>query len=279
MSYATERLRAALRARFGASGAVIMEEVSNGTGAHASRYADMVVMETWPSRGLEIHGIEIKVSRHDWMRERANPAKAEEIHRHCDFWWLAVERGVLAEGPNEVPSRWGILELTEDTTGNPRLVVVRGATREERPKEVSRLFVAAMLRAMVRKDADETERRIQDEVRKRVDAHREADRRARLDGADLAGKLLEKMRAEMGEDAVRWALTDDVLRAFSVVYKARLADGWDGICGLLSTVTDTEAKARDLRERMAKALEESGVSVPEHLASKLNMKRRRRRAA
>lgn len=46
----------------------IMWEVGEGTGAASGRYADAVMMSLWPSRGLELHGVEIKVSKSDWKR-------------------------------------------------------------------------------------------------------------------------------------------------------------------------------------------------------------------
>jgi hypothetical protein len=47
-------------------------------------------MSLWPSRGIELHGIEIKVSRNDWLKELGDPAKADEIARFCDRWWVAA---------------------------------------------------------------------------------------------------------------------------------------------------------------------------------------------
>ena len=46
----------------------------------------------WPSRGLYLHGFEIKVHRNDWLRELKNPAKAEEIAGYCHFWWVVATR-------------------------------------------------------------------------------------------------------------------------------------------------------------------------------------------
>ena len=131
-----------LRARFGAEGAICMEEVGSGTGAQAGRYADMVAMETWPSRGLVIHGIEVKVWKYDWLRERATPEKAEAVHRYCDFWWLAVTPGVV-EDVSEVPAGWGVLEAQQDPAGKRTLKVLRQAERQERANDVPRIFVAA----------------------------------------------------------------------------------------------------------------------------------------
>lgn len=44
----------------------ILFDVGNATGGRATRRADAVAMSLWPSRGLELYGFEIKVSRADW---------------------------------------------------------------------------------------------------------------------------------------------------------------------------------------------------------------------
>lgn len=61
----TAEIKAALRAKFCAPEWAIMFEVGDGTGASQSRWADAVAMNLWPSRGLQIHGFEIKAHRSD----------------------------------------------------------------------------------------------------------------------------------------------------------------------------------------------------------------------
>lgn len=77
-----------------------------GTGGN--RYADALAFNLFPSRGLEIHGLEIKVSRGDWLREKRDPAKADVLARFCDRWW------VVAGAPDivmldELPPTWGLI--------------------------------------------------------------------------------------------------------------------------------------------------------------------------
>jgi hypothetical protein len=94
-----------------------LPQVRNGTGftRKTARTADAVAMGTWPSRGLHLHGIEIKVSLQDFKREIENPAKAEDIARFCHYWWLAVSHEKVA--PLEmIPANWGLLVVTEDGT-------------------------------------------------------------------------------------------------------------------------------------------------------------------
>ncbi len=116
--------------------------VRDATGFGGSRTADAIAMSLWPSRGLELHGFEVKVSRSDWMREKKNPEKAEEVAQYCDRWWLVVgDATIVSEG--ELPDGWGLL------VPGPGGLVVRqaaGALREKAPA-IPRHFVASLLRA------------------------------------------------------------------------------------------------------------------------------------
>src|SRR4051812_18306594 len=72
-------LVAALERRVPRPEYVLLEQVRGATGITegADRSADAIAMSVWPSRGLELHGFEVKVSRGDWLRELREPAKAE----------------------------------------------------------------------------------------------------------------------------------------------------------------------------------------------------------
>lgn len=83
-------------------------EVRNATGFAQKRrdgYCDALVMGLWPSRGLELWGIEIKVSRADWLRELKRPEKAEEFLPYCHRWYIVAPADVIRQG--ELPSTWG----------------------------------------------------------------------------------------------------------------------------------------------------------------------------
>lgn len=73
-----------LRRRYPAPAWAFLEEVRNQTGyARTIRTADALAMSLYPSRGLHLHGFEVKVSRADWFRELNDPKKAEEIAAYC----------------------------------------------------------------------------------------------------------------------------------------------------------------------------------------------------
>lgn len=138
------QLMAALLKRYPTSEYAFLQQVRNSTGfaRKVTRTADALAFSLWPSRGLVLHGFEIKSYRGDWVRELRQPAKAEEIARFCDFWWLVVaHHGIVEHG--ELPPTWGL--LSPDAKGE-RLVVEVPAPRNEKPEPWSRGFMAAVLR-------------------------------------------------------------------------------------------------------------------------------------
>lgn len=71
---------------------------------------DAVAVNCWPSKRLEVHGIEIKVTRSDWLRELRKPHKSKWGRSISDFWFLAAPSGVL-DGLDELPDGWGYVEI------------------------------------------------------------------------------------------------------------------------------------------------------------------------
>jgi len=116
-----------------------LEEVGNSTGSNCRRHADAVAMNLWPSRGMEIHGIEIKVSRSDWLRELSNPKKADDVACYCDRWWLAVSDEKIVQ-TGELPATWGLYVFT----AGKLVCKVEAALLQAEP--LNRGFVGAMLR-------------------------------------------------------------------------------------------------------------------------------------
>jgi hypothetical protein len=135
-----ERIGVMVRDCYPAEQYAMFYEVRDGTGFHASRSCDALVISLWPSRGLEISGFEFKVSRQDWVKELANPAKAEAIAAYCDRWWLCVSNTGIVQ-PGELPPTWGLMDASGDS-----LKVVKEAEKLK-PIELDRLFVAAIARS------------------------------------------------------------------------------------------------------------------------------------
>jgi len=205
---------------------VIFFEVAAGTGARGRRrIADAVTMGCWPSRGMQITGIEIKVSRSDWLREKNTPAKAEEIAAYCDRWALVSTKGVAA--PKEVPHAWDWYEVSE--TGQMKL---RQQGFETEAKPLDRSFVASMLRSAGKVDqaaaeaiAEQRTAYLRDEFDSRVSA--EAARRQKLSTA--SNELTEKLCATLGTDATLLLHDDNFLAAVKAVHELGVKATWKGL--------------------------------------------------
>lgn len=116
-----------------------IEQVAQGTGYSANRHLDAIAMSLYPSRGLEIHGIEVKVSKHDWIRELREPDKAEEVASRCDRFFVAAPLNVV--DLFTMPPAWGLLVI--DDKG--KVSVAKKADKTP-AKALDRGFVAAILR-------------------------------------------------------------------------------------------------------------------------------------
>lgn len=164
-------VRVALRRRFCAPEWALLFEVGDATGARHTRFADAVAMSLWPSRGLELHGMEIKVSRYDWRNERKRPEKAETIAAYCDRWLLVTGPNVV-DSVDEIPPAWGWIELDGE-----RLVTRKEAERTE-AKVCDRRFLAALLRRASKKDEAAAEAEVVRRMREKEEAFDERVRRA-----------------------------------------------------------------------------------------------------
>ncbi|MDR3389883.1 MAG: hypothetical protein P4L92_22835 [Rudaea sp.] len=143
-------------------------EVSNGTGGNVLRYADAVAMNMFPSRGLAVHGFEIKVSRSDWLHELKQPLKSEPVQKYCDFWWVVTCKDVVK--PGELPVTWGHIEYR-----GSKLFTVDKAPKLE-AQAMNRGFAAALIRRAGELDAGQRRAlvaretsRLEAEYRERID--------------------------------------------------------------------------------------------------------------
>jgi hypothetical protein len=130
-----------LRKRYAPPAWVLLPGVRDSTGGAASRTADGIAMGTWPSRGLELLGFEIKSYRSDWLRELKAPGKAEPIARFCDRWYIVAASDETVK-LDEVPAGWGLL-----VANGKRGLVQRKEAPTLTATPVNRRFLAAILRA------------------------------------------------------------------------------------------------------------------------------------
>lgn len=172
-----------LRTTFPSPQYAFVEQVGNGVGWANRRWADAVALGLWPSRGLLLHGFEIKVDRADWKRELNDPRKAEEIQAYCDRWWIVVPAGLI--DPAELPPTWGLYEISAGRKGK-----IAVPAPELTPKPLTKTFFAALLRRHV-ESFDEVLARARIESREAgaIDGH---------------GELAHRLKtAEEGEAALR----------------------------------------------------------------------------
>jgi len=135
----SEAICAALRDRYPAPEWILAFEVANGTGSTARRSADAVAMNCYPSKGCELLGFEIKISRGDWLRELKASTKAVPVGKFCDRWYVVAPDGVVKR--EELPRGWGLITAMEKA-----LRVVVQPPANEQVQDVNRSFMAAMLR-------------------------------------------------------------------------------------------------------------------------------------
>lgn len=128
-----------LRKRYPAGEYALLSEVSNGAGFSRTGSCDYVSIGLWPSRGLEITGIELKSSRGDWLRELKKPEKAEAFFKYCDRWYLLIEDESIAT-LEELPPTWGLL-----CAKGKRIITLKEAPKLS-PIAVDRSFMAALFK-------------------------------------------------------------------------------------------------------------------------------------
>lgn len=142
-----------LKQRFGGTAWAFLEQVAPGTGARNYRWADAIAMSVWPSRGFDIHGIEVKISRYDFLKELAQPQKSEAVQKYCNRWWIATSDDSIVQ-PGELPPTWGWMVV------NGKGMKVLTEAPPLTPQPISIEFLAAVMRNKATTDESEVARRI-----------------------------------------------------------------------------------------------------------------------
>lgn len=185
----------------------LLTHVRNGTGyaRRTTRTADALAMSLWPSRGLELNGFEVKVSRSDWKRELDDPEKSAEIQGYCDRWWVVVGDAEIVK-PGELPPTWGLLVPTR----RGLTATVEAPKLEAKP--LDRLLLAAILRRVAETRAASASAK---EIAAAVEAERERlreiherdrngiEQRARDELANLKADV-ERFEADAGIAIAQW---------------------------------------------------------------------------
>lgn len=166
-------------------------QVANSTGFGAYRFIDGVALSLWPSRGIHLHTVEIKVDRRDWLKEKATPEKAEVLAKWAHFMWLAVDgtaRLPVLDDHEQVPTNWGILEVVEQK-GKPVVKTRRKATLLQ-PADPTWGFVATVMRNADRADETRIDALVEAQINKRVNKNVQSCRETR----DHLSKELDEFR-------------------------------------------------------------------------------------
>lgn len=233
-----------LRARYPAPEWAIFFEVANGLGLANRRYADAVAMSLFPSRGLDVHGFEVKTARGDWLRELKDPTKADVIASYCDFWWLVAGDEKVAS-KDEVPRAWGLL-VSKDGE-------LRQVKKPERlkPKAIDRAFMGAMFRradewatAQLKNDARVVAAR--EEGYKQGEEARDWRNSQAVDELKGLKERLEEFEKASGIRIDKWNSGNigEAVKKFMYSQKADVVEDIERVAGWI------EGTAKDLRERV-----------------------------
>jgi hypothetical protein len=232
-------VRAALKRYYGQPNYGIVFEVAQATGFNARRHLDAMAMGLWPSRGLTLYGIEVKASRYDWRKELEQPQKAEELARFCDYFYVAAPKDVVPL--NEVPDKWGLLELRGET-----IVEAKAASKHE-AEPTGRPFLAAIFRAASREVDPETldallrkrEREFEEKFDQRVKERAEQITRNRHDGNEKWAALIAALNVEES-----YSLHHDLIPAIRAIHRAGIVKSYAGLRSIEKTLSDALDKIR-----------------------------------
>lgn len=236
-------IRTALRRRYPASSWALLFEVGDGTGAGKRRAADAIAMSLWPSRGLFIEGVEIKISRSDWLRELKKPEKADSIANHCNAWWIATTPGVIRQ---DLPAGWGHLEL--DDAGTLQVKVEAAASTDQ--GAIDRGFVAAILRGAGKSanlDLEAELKPLRDRLESEFDTRLHAAIADKLSGRTKAEDILATLLTQIDAKELARLSEEDVARAIAAVLKTGVASTWFGLDSIRQTLGTMADKIAELQ--------------------------------
>lgn len=251
-----EDVAQALRRTYDTQSSAIVFEVTDSLGKarKTGREADAIAVNFWESRGLEVFGFEIKVSRSDWQRELQMPAKADAHFVRCDRWYLVTPKRAGHETPiarpSEIPGPWGWVEVTdagkiEERKKAPKLVP---------SVQFDKRFAFALIRAASKMDRAEITR----QVERRVKAS-EQDFTARVNTAaarllkpevEVDAELMTALREAFGP-SLGWLAKPSIVSAIKLL--RAVID--NGKYQSFNDVASELRKAADQVERAGLALE------------------------
>lgn len=252
----TQDLLMRLSRRYGGRGStVLLQEVGDGAGFGNRGWSDALAMETWPSRGLEVTGFEVKASRQDWLRELDKPDKNRGWQDCCHFWYIVAPKDVVKA--EELPASWGLMI----PKGSDQLRISSRAQLVAQPTPVSYELLAAVFRA-ARNAGDQYRQRIVEEVSQdiaaqfqlRIDRAEESAEKAEVRERE-SSSLYHQLRSEL---IGRWGSHEEALIVARAV--AQLDSDKDQLKLELAQKKDRLGAARDKVIRAIQILEGEDAS-------------------
>lgn len=213
-----------------------------------NRRADVIAINLYRSRAWAIHGFEVKASRGDWIRELANPDKAEELHRFVDVWWVVAPKGLVESG--ELPAGWGLLE----PSGRGLRAKTQPIIPKKYPNMKRELFARFLLKML---DAEQAARNdaasaLADERRESI--REEAKRFARQENEDLEYEL-ESIRTKVSEFEEASGVSLDRWRSRRIGEAVKVVLAMTRRDDIAGTINDLSDNAAELASGFSKLLE------------------------
>lgn len=232
---------ALVRKHFAEPEFLVIPQVRSKTGFGSARTADALAMGMWPSRGVYLHGIEIKVSRSDWLAELKSPAKAERIAQYCDFWWVVAGIADIVRS-EELPDNWGLL-VPSSRNG---LRVVKEAIRLT-PEPIPRGFLAALLRSTVEwsRSSEEVQAAKQEASARLEESHKRAVEFYK-NNLTKEQKNSRELHAQLSLFVGGMYMAPETLKKKADEFRVFLAASPSAIQRAATIVTDAAARLRDL---------------------------------
>ena len=126
---------------------------------------DALAFNAWPSKGNALYGLEIKLSRADWLRELRDPVKSEVMRKQVDKMFVIAPPGVVCQKKDKgvLGDQWGHYEIRE---AQPSGMLAPGYRLRFRKKndckklpgsvgaDLPRAFVTAILRADLKQQGE-----------------------------------------------------------------------------------------------------------------------------
>jgi hypothetical protein len=146
---------------------ITLREARSGAGLQGNnRQCDFLAINTWHSKGLQVIGHEIKVSRADWRKELEQPEKAESFARYCRRWFVVAPYKLASQIQHEVPPAWGLLGVQPNRT----VELIPAPARQ--PEQIPDSWWIGWMAQLDRKEKRDNQARVQREVSAAVDQAR-----------------------------------------------------------------------------------------------------------